>query len=79
MTHLAPAVVLQMTPDQTEVILEEYVAMNRVDSGDETVEPQALGVQPRVQAASATASGEPSLAQRIQAELAERLAQGRGS
>lgn len=63
-----------MTPDQTEVIFEEYVEMNRVDdsSGDgQQIVSEGSFFNPKT-VETAKTEGEPTLAERIRAELNEK-------
>jgi phenylpyruvate tautomerase PptA (4-oxalocrotonate tautomerase family) len=67
-THWPPAQVLNLTPEQTAVIIEEYVAMN--DTGERAQE-MPLG---DLKVARHTGSAEESeLAQRVKAEFAAKL------
>jgi hypothetical protein len=77
-THLPPAEVLKLTPDQSGVILEEYTAMN--STGEEEVKPVDLNSMtgPGSNSAALTpqsgANTDDDLGARVKAEMKASLA-----
>jgi hypothetical protein len=67
-THLPPREILNLTPDQTEILLEEYVARNQTGDEPQKIEPQALGLSPH-----SAETVDSDLARRVKAEMAEKF------
>lgn len=69
-THLAPEVVIRLTPEQSTLLFEEYVAMNSTDDQRADLETFDDRVRPM------SAQTEPRFGARLRAELEAKLKNG---